>query len=336
MSRLKDLNVALVTVLFRYHEIVVPPEKPYEKALESRVNDLLDAPLSEMLASLQSLIEACHTPKHKRVPLLHYLLYHILSVRLFLTPVEIAATAVVTEAQPSPSDGAKELSIEEQQQQEIDKLYKQLISGEKILSLDQIQQQLIELIVNIQTLLLPETKTHSFNYSGINVITNGFANGWTSYSTSLCTSGTLLDEELFLPLGLRPKSSSTKVTEQISNILTECREVSILTATNVRLGEQVSTLTATNLRLAGELGRVVETNRELTKELASLHTNKVITKEPKADIPPKSDTRLPAASSHKYNKKSLFDSGITTFASAVTSFLFEDDARPRRTNTSSS
>lgn len=270
MSRLKELNAALITVLIRYHE-----KRPSEEALEEPVKILLEKTPTDLLADLNKYVEP-HITNAKRGTLLQYILYNILTLQVFLQPFKKLEETTPEAPPPSRSETPSALSPQELQQQAITTLYEQLLLGKKIPTPENLQEQLINLIINIQQLLRrDEGEEHDLNFGNMTIKASGFKNALTRFSSSLCLSGRLLQEELFLPLGLKFDAPPKLVNERIAAIMGVSQEAITLRTENTDLKEKNKRLETDNQQLTRENSRLTQlaldraTQEKATRQLSA-------------------------------------------------------------------
>ncbi len=298
MFRLRELNTALVSVLLRYHETraTQPPEKPSEIPLEERVSKSLDETPADLFAQLNTWVEP-HKKNPKRGALLQYIMYNILALQIFSNPIKSESPTATDEPPQLPIEDLSQSSPEELQQLAITTAFKQLLNGERALSADDIKQQLIDLVTDTQKLLsLPESEEHSLKLSHVSVKAAGFGNGLTRLSGSLCLSGALLQEELFLPLGLRPNAKPKTVNDQIENIMADYQEVP-------SLKKQLARVTAEKTNLNEKNTRLTEESDDLKLELARARFPKNRDKDKPVVKQP---TRTPLSQKAAVSKQSMF------------------------------
>lgn len=228
MSRLRELNQALIAVIVRYSTAPTPPG----------VEDLSDKPVADIYTRLDNLIDLSTQAGSVHSLLLRELLDNIITLAVFMRPVNKQAISTAEEL-PRP-------------------LHEQLIRGQKIPTHEELRQQLSDLVIKTQALVATPPQDPEDFYSEFVMIQHDPE----IPEEPRLPLETLLQEELFLTLGLRPKDGPDKILKQITTMLEEHQEFTRLVAENRRQSEEIRRQSEEIRRQAEEIRRLsVETKR---------------------------------------------------------------------------
>ena len=313
MSRLEKLNTTLVTVIVQSLE-KSPPNPPNEKPLKVRVKELLAEPLDQMFLHLNERISKIKEEDYDQAIFLQYLLYNVLSIRVFSSPiikntveeavtddafseddsakvetadkdplstqddesggVEIEADALASQDEPEVERLYSEAPLSPQlsEQKAIATVYEQLLNGEKQISADELKQQLVDLVNNVEKMLkVYASDQYPLTFGGLSTKTHGFDKAKTRFSSAdISLSGALLQEKLFLSMGLALTSDKlTLTTDSREELLDEIAGI-IEESKLAALRNEVATLTSYQQHLVLQLKVTEEDYQALEQDYTAL------------------------------------------------------------------